>query len=79
MDCWSDKNVLNLRDFVNSGGTMAYGSIEGQKRLQDYVNRFIDALTSQNGTQLSALLAITSSPFRDAVGSALDLVKVTWF
>ncbi|OAE18594.1 hypothetical protein AXG93_1923s1500 [Marchantia polymorpha subsp. ruderalis] len=54
---------------------MAYGSIEGQKRLQDYVNRFIDALTSQNGTQLSALLAITSSPFRDAVGSALDLVK----
>ncbi|KAL2649646.1 hypothetical protein R1flu_017774 [Riccia fluitans] len=56
---------------------MAYGSLEGQKRLQDYVSRFIEALTSQNGTALSALLAITSSssPFRDLVGSALDLVK----
>ncbi|KAL3702003.1 hypothetical protein R1sor_020025 [Riccia sorocarpa] len=56
---------------------MAYGSLEGQKRLQDYVSRFIDALTNQNGTALSALLAITSSssPFRDLVGSALDLVK----
>jgi hypothetical protein len=58
---------------------MAYGTLEGQKRIQDFVNRFINCIQSQNGHGLAALMAISNSQFRDSVGSALDNVKVLLF
>lgn len=54
---------------------MAYGTLEGQKRIQDFVNRFIDCINSQNGHGLAALMSVSTSQFRDSVGSALDHVK----
>lgn len=57
---------------------MAYGSYDGSRRLGDYVSSVADALSSQNGAQLAALLSISRGAYCNVVAMALDQSKVTF-
>lgn len=56
---------------------MAYGAIEGNRRLQDYISSVVDALSSQNGAQLAALLSVSRGSHCNSVANGLDQGKVS--
>ena len=56
---------------------MAYGAIEGNRRLQDYISSVVDALSFQNGAQLAALLSVSRGSHCNSVANGLDQSKVS--
>lgn len=57
---------------------MAYLSMgEAHRRITDYLNRFSDAVSSQDGASLSLLLSLSSnSPSLLSLADALNLFQV---
>lgn len=55
---------------------MAYGGYEASRRLGDYVSAVADALSAQNGRQLSVLLSVSRGAYCNVVAAGLDQNKV---
>ena len=58
---------------------MAYGGYDGSRRLGDYISAVADALSSQNGGQLSALLSVSRGSYCNIVAAGLEQNKVMFF
>ena len=56
---------------------MAYGAIDGNRRLQDYISSVVEALSFQNGAQLAALLSVSRGSHCNSVANGLDQSKVS--
>ncbi|KAJ7515667.1 hypothetical protein O6H91_22G022400 [Diphasiastrum complanatum] len=75
--------ALDRRDSVssapwrgNAAGSLFFGAAEASRKLAEYVNSVIEALSTQNGRTLASLLAISSAnSFCELVASALELAK----
>ncbi|KAG0625477.1 hypothetical protein M758_2G058400 [Ceratodon purpureus] len=54
---------------------MAYGGYDATRRLGDYISSVADAISAQNGAQLSALLSVSRGSYCNVVASGLDQNK----